>query len=624
MTLQTPKYSIPYPELLDLIAKLTSPSDNILTDFQAMALATESGLGSVEQSALIAAIESSAASGGRLEQNIVPNSAPYEASPTWPRNYGTNGAGGIELILDTSAPSKVGRVRMTWTTGQTGGTARIQSPAGVAGAGKTYSAAITVRSSVATRIGAALYFYDGSGAQVGSTQFNRLYNLVPNEWTVLELSGITSPAGTVSARVGAAQASGATVFPVGAWLDACSAIVSEGSTVPEWFDGSEGNAYWVGAVNQSESVAVVPEEAPFGHPGTAPMAAKERTGKFYRNYQLYIPAGADLGPMRRRISHALTGKSLYSFAWAGHSIVAGQGGTPGVVDNVRLLERRAEQAGKASCGIVYAQNGTTQDARITMSSGWVKLGSPRGNMQSHVGASVPGETYTHVSNNNGTVVEIYTFGNSSPMTYSIDGGAAVTITPSGASAGQITRVTGLADTTHTVVITTTSTTTAYVLGVSVTYPTGLRVANLGYSGSIAYDWSPGGSFFSGYRNIDETLKPDGVALQIVANHLIHGVGTASLISDLTASINAHKAAGRDVILVMDPPIEDATRTTWYSAYMPAIYQIADATGTPLVDFTALWVNRSLADMQGFYFDQWHPDDLGYLDLHWLMANVLLP
>jgi len=29
-------------------------------------------------------------------------------------------------------------------------------------------------------------------------------------------------------------------------------------------------------------------------------------------------------------------------------------------------------------------------------------------------------------------------------------------------------------------------------------------------------------------------------------------------------------------------------------------------------------------MQGFYFDQWHPDDLGYLDLHWLMANVLLP
>lgn len=564
------------------------------------------------------------ADGQRVIRNLVPNPGPDAESPSWTSSWGNAGDGTKAFVPDTSCPSGVAYLRMTFTGTATSTAAGARAPEFSVVAGTWCAGSIAVRSSKATVIGATLYFYNSSGAQVGSTYFNRLNTIPANSWRTLEVNEVKVPSGAVTARIGCAGGAGGVLYTSGDTLDVCAAILTAGGVVRPFASGSSENAYWEGGTPITSVSAFADLTPVSGAPFASAPGWAARNAGFNRSNHVYVPEGSDLGPIRRRIARALAGSGNYRLAWAGHSIVAGQGGTPGVIDNPKLLMHRALQAGTSAPGIVYAQNGTTQDARVTMSAGWEKAGSPRGNMQAHVRTNIAGETYTHASDTTGTVVEIYTFGNSSPMTYSIDGGAAVTITPSGASAGQVTRITGLSNTRHTVTITSTTTTYAYILGVSVTYFTGLEVSNLGYSGSIASDWAPGGAFYGGYRNINETLKPDGVILQLGANELIHSVGSASLVSNLTAAINGHKAAGRDVLMVVDPPVEDATRTSWFNTYVPALYGVADSTATTLVDYSSKWMTRSLANLRGFYADQWHPNNDGYWDLHEVMADVLLP
>lgn len=563
------------------------------------------------------------AEGTPVARNLVPNPGPNAATPAWTSAWGGSPAGGKDFVEDTSAPSGIGYLRMSWVGASTSTAAGARTAEFPATPGTWCAGSIQVRSSKATIAGATLYFYDGAGNQVGSTIFNRLYKITANRWTLLEITGVKVPANTVTMRIGTAGGAGGVLYVSGDTLDFSAAILTAGGIVRPYADGSQENGYWESTPITGVS-AFADTRKPFGYPfGPAPGWANRSTG-FSLDKHLYIPAGADIGPVRRRIAEALGGTGKYHLAWAGHSIVAGQGGTPGVIDNVKLLAQRALQVGTASPGIVYAQNGTTQDVRVTMSAGWEKAGSPRGNMQAHIRTNVAGETYTHASDTAGTVVEIYTFGNSSPMTYSIDGGAPVTIPPSGSSAGQVTRITGLPNTRHTVVVTSTTTTYAYILGIAVSYFTGLEVSNLGYSGSIAADWAPGGAFYGGYRNITETLKPEGVVIQLGANELIHGTGFASLKTNLLTMISGLQSFGIDVVLVVDPPIEDATKTTWFRDFVPTIYDVADQMGVPLVDYTSKWMTRAIAEVQGFYADQWHPNQAGYLDLHPVMAGALLP
>ena len=559
-------------------------------------------------------------------RNLVPNPGPNAASPSWSSGWAGAGTGTRAFVADTSAPSGTGYLRMTFVGTATSTSAGAQSPEFNVTPGASCAGSIYVRSSKGTIMGATLYFYNSSGAQIGSTVFNLLYQVPANTWKRLEITGITVPTGTVTMRIGAAGGAGGVLYTSGDTLDFSAAILTSGGKVRKYASGDSPNGYWEGAAVTSVSAFVDTTPVEGGPFAAAPGWANRNTG-FNRSKCLYVPEGGDIGPMRRRIAAALarSGNSKYKLAWAGHSIVAGQGGTPGVIDNPKLLMQRAFQAGPASSGLVTAYNNTTRDARVSYSSGFEVAGNPRGNMQLHVRTRTAGETYTYTSNTAGTVVEIYTFGNSASMQYSIDGGPAVEIVPSGANAGQITRVTGLSNTTHTVTINSTVTGTyIYILGIAVTYAIGLEVSNLGYSGSIASDWVSGAYFFDGFHIMDNVLKPDGVVIQLGANELIHSVGVTSLVDGLTSIISGLKSSGRDVVMVVDPPIEDATKTTWLSAYVPALYGVADATATPLVDFTSKWMTRSLADMRGFYADQWHPNNDGYWDLHEVMVEVLLP
>lgn len=576
-------------------------------------------------------VQAVAASAGRATvSNPLPNSAPSTASPAWTAGYGTSGAGALTFVTDTNAPSGKAYVRATWTTSATSANANIKSVAGPAAAGKYYAGTISARSSIATVLGATVYFYDAGGTQIGATYYNRLSRAAANTWITLEVNGALAPAGTVTARVGVATNSAQSTIPTaGATLDACAVGLFEGDIVYTWFDGDTVNAYWSGLENASTSYKAVTGD-PFAAPYTnAPAAAGTHTGRYSTNYRLYLPPGADIGPTRRKIAQALAGTNTYRLAFMGHSIIAGQGGTPGIIDDPRLFQQRAAQAGKAVPGMVTAFNNTTRDARVTVDPAWTNTGAPRDNMQLHMSTTTAGKSITWAFDHAGTVVDVFTFGNGSAVTYSIDGAAAVTITPSGSAAVQTTTVSGLANTTHTVTVTSTTTTAAYVLGVALRNTTGLEVANLGYSGSIANDWRPlalggGATFYNGYNNVVTNWKADGVVIELGANEIIWDVGSASLSTNLGLIIAALQAAGKDVVLVADPPVYSSTKTTWFTDFYPTLYTVADTYKVPLIDLSAHWISKPIGDARGLYFDQWHPNNAGYFDLHSVFTKALLP
>lgn len=557
-------------------------------------------------------------------RNLVPNAGPYTESPTWDASFGTGGAGTKAFVPDQTAPGKA-YVRQTWTTTATATNGNMISVKFPVTPGKIYSGMSHVRASKNNVFGATIYFYDAAGVQVGSTYFNRLYRIQANTWQKLEVTGAFAPAGAVTAGIGlsvAGASNGGISFNVGNWVDSSALLCVEGSVIPpEWFDGRSTNAYWEAEENTSPSIGVFTLQALYEPTSQAPTAVGPRTGKFSIEHRLYTPVGASLEPMRDRIASALRGNIDYRLTCIGHSMVAGQGSIPGRMDWPRLFQRRAATGGKCTPGMVVAYNHTTVDSRITKDAAWTTPGNPRGNMQGHLATQTAGASITWTFDHAGTIVEIYTFGNSAPVTYSIDGGAAVTIVPSGASAGQRTVITGLSNAKHTVKISATVTGTySYVLGVALCNERGLQISNMGYSGSIAEDWKTGGRFYDGFNNITKTMTSDGVIVRLGANELIHNVGAASLATWLQDIVAGLLATGKDVLLMVDPPM---TSAQWETSFYPVIYDVADTNKVPVLDYTADYISRDLAESLGLFADSYHPNPKGYVQEAERLALALL-
>lgn len=356
---------------------------------------------------------------------------------------------------------------------------------------------------------------------------------------------------------------------------------------------------------------------------SAPTDVGARTGTFDAVRSLYVPDGASTTSIRALVQAAALGSRLTKVAWIGTSIVAGYGSVMGVSSAPVLLRAKMRGYGNVGTGMVPASNGyylgtvtTLDDARWSLNGSVSILGGPRvSNMQLHLGSATTGRTVTFTSDVPGTEIDLYYFNNSRPFTYSIDGAAAVTVTPPGGSTIGKTTITGLANTTHTVTLTVAGTTgTFYLLGVDVRQPNGIEVAGLGYYGAITEDWLPTSSssaFFNGHNDVGG-YAPDAVLVQLGPNELIHGIagGAATVKTNLNTIVAAHKAAGRKVALVVDPPIESGTVSGWATTYRSAIYDVADTHLVPLVDLTHSWGSRAQGAAKGYYADQWHPTPAG--------------
>jgi prepilin-type N-terminal cleavage/methylation domain-containing protein len=111
-----------------------------------------------------------------------------------------------------------------------------------------YVVTMWVRSNVA--MGVRVYLEGNSGKSVGTSSGN--VSLTPNTWTKMFMNVTVTTAGTIKAGF----LSNTNPMPVGGYLDMDAVMVTSGTAVPNYADGSSSNWTWNGTPHASTSKGV--------------------------------------------------------------------------------------------------------------------------------------------------------------------------------------------------------------------------------------------------------------------------------------------------------------------------------------------------------------------------------
>jgi hypothetical protein len=336
-------------------------------------------------------------------------------------------------------------------------------------------------------------------------------------------------------------------------------------------------------------------------PRGLPEYAGSRTRAFDGDRNLY-GTRASVEALKDSIESivALGRTALVPVILAGDSATSGWGATIGTNDYAIELEKALVNAGiPVTGGWVFPANGNTPgDTRWSFggTNSWQGRATTTNN---YVWSTATGNTATFTSTNAGTILEFALFAASAlNVTYNLDNGAQTgTFTLTANAIPSKKTFTGLANTTHTVTITTTSATTIWLAGATVHNATGVAITNAGIYGSHTEDWLPTALTSAGYNpyNLAQNLAgaPKLTYLMLGGNNAIHTAHTlAATQSDLITITNAYVATGSSVVLRVYPYLtstgtaliaaNNPTTPNW-TQYISAIYNVADSSGVPLID-----------------------------------------
>jgi len=243
---------------------------------------------------------------------------------------------------------------------------------------------------------------------------------------------------------------------------------------------------------------------------------------------------------------------------------------------------------------------------------------------SNSGATLGGSLFTanaatatplsFVTTASGDGIEIFYVSTASAASFSvsIDGGAAQTITVPAGAAYRSTKITGLANTTHTYAFNWVSG-TVYLHGANQTRSAqrAVDVLNVGACSMLTADVLSNvtGNNFIAALNY---LAADLTVLHLAGNDILQQTSTTAFDTNTRKYTTAIKNAGSDLIMVTDIPLNGFQ--TSRAPYDNIIKQIASDVGATLVDFNALWGNDwAAADARGWYgpnHDNYHAGPLG--------------
>lgn len=198
-----------------------------------------------------------------------------------------------------------------------------------------------------------------------------------------------------------------------------------------------------------------------------------------------------------------------------------------------------------------------------------------------------GASTTYTSTDPGTVVEIVYQNQSTGFQYSIDGQAAVTITPPGGAGYGVTTITGLRNETHRVTITRSGGQFALV-SVSVRQAYGLQISNFGLPGAQVSSFHSGGvaqeNLLAAFGSVQNT--PRVVWISLGTNEGLNNIPVATYKTNLGNLVDYAKAQnGSPEVIIVVPTTAMATAT--WEPYVSAMYDVADLKDVPLLDLTYL-------------------------------------
>lgn len=230
-------------------------------------------------------------------------------------------------------------------------------------------------------------------------------------------------------------------------------------------------------------------------------------------------------------------------------------------------------------GLVWAAHygAATQDPRWTLGANWTSANN-------YVTTSTAGSVMTFASTDAGTKLDIVVFGNSAPIAWSVDGGAASgTLTPTGSGPQKFTLSTTLTNTTHTVTFTSTNASAVYIIAARVYGSSGLEIHNAAAYGSTAAGasgWTDqSGTLLKSRVDTLNTVAPDVVWCALGVNDVNNALAVAATTAALTAIRGYFPSS--DFILTIQYQPQGAV-STW-APYAAALYALADTLDVPLVD-----------------------------------------
>jgi lysophospholipase L1-like esterase len=358
---------------------------------------------------------------------------------------------------------------------------------------------------------------------------------------------------------------------------------------------------------------------------------------FDRSSNAYNWKSSNTRLIRRGLGRVMAGKGSANFLVIGDSMSAGYLGsaeTPSAdtlsawpeIMRAVLANRGITSGGT---GVVPCIKGNLQyDSRWNIGSGWDL------SLAYIAFTTSTNKVSTFVSDQPGTSVSVFFMGNSTAMKVNIDGGADHVLTFSNTNAPNVATFSGLADTVHTVVITTTAATYNALIGASVFTPgVGLHVHNIAVGGSYAH--YPSGDFLASWDQVTPAhmnpvlcgsvaaagITPDAVFVGLGGNDVQNAsysqAGTLAAIAGLRAQFSTS-----DFILIGETEL--STHEAAGAALVAAEYTLADTLDVPLVDMLDRFGDYATMNGHGLIGgDGAHPTAVAQADWGRNMANLVM-
>ncbi len=364
--------------------------------------------------------------------------------------------------------------------------------------------------------------------------------------------------------------------------------------------------------------------------------------KFARGYTLYNFSPSKLGRYRAKLAGSCVGLNRVRIAMEGDSLTTGQGAGTGTYKETNakagsVTAQLAKLMRKA--GLIVSEDSffgdntvlnagtagiTNYDPRVVFSgTGWTR--SNRMLVSQSLRSTAVNDAIAFTPAVATSNIIVYAARNTPFGSYTIsDGASLISTVNSTGSQAFIGSAASRSSSTNTWNLAHTVTGDIYIGGVDAwNTDTQMSIYNLGSSGGKSADLIGTGSAWAP-TNAKNVLDPDIAIINIGTNDIRTGIAAATFLANLGSNIAAHKAAGRDVILVAPNPDNAPVNASLVPNINTARYTLADQYDVPLIDLTARYGSYAAGAALGLYDDTVHQTPLGYADQAMALFDVLRP